>query len=73
VKDITYHKSTQDQCSRIAFDRLETLHAFRPITIREIQRALEDSTNDVNVGVIVLPSNVQQAIIDTVLKRGLAA
>jgi naphthoate synthase len=73
VKDITYHKSTHDQCSRIAFDRPETLHAFRPITIREIQRALEDSTNDVNVGVIVLPSNVQQAIIDTVLKRGLAA
>lgn len=57
-QDITYHKSTKDLCSRIAFNRPEVLHAFRPTSIREIQCALEDSTDDINVGVIVFTSNL---------------
>ena len=56
-QDITYDVSTEDKCARIAFDRPEVLHAFRPQTIREIQQALELATDDVTVGVILLASN----------------
>jgi naphthoate synthase len=56
-QDITFHKSTADQVARIAFDRPERLHAFRPTTIREIQQALELATDDTDVAVIVLTSN----------------
>lgn len=57
-EDITYHKSTKDMCCKIAFNRPEILNAFRPKTIREIQYALEDSVDDINVGVIILTSNI---------------
>jgi naphthoate synthase len=56
-QDITYHKSTADLAARIAFNRPEILHAFRPITIREVQAALEDATDDPHVAVIILTSN----------------
>jgi naphthoate synthase len=56
-QDITYEISLQDQCARIAFNRPEVLHAFRPQTIREIQQALEIATEDDRVGVILLTSN----------------
>lgn len=56
-QDITYEVSSQDQCARIAFNRPEVLHAFRPQTIREIQQALELATEDDRVGVILLSSN----------------
>ena len=55
--DITYHVSSQDQCARIAFNRPEVLHAFRPQTIREIQQALEMAVDDTQVGVILLAAN----------------
>lgn len=56
--DITYEMSTADQCARIAFNRPEILHAFRPRTIREVQQALELATEDPRVGVILLDSNI---------------
>ena len=56
-EDITYHISTTEGCARIAFNRPEVLHAFRPQTIREIQQALELATEDPRVGVVVLGSN----------------
>jgi len=55
--DITYSPSTADQCARIAFNRPEVLHAFRPRTIREVQQALELATEDPRVGVVLLDSN----------------
>jgi naphthoate synthase len=55
--DITYHVSTADQTARIAFNRPHVLHAFRPRTIREIQTALTDATDDPHVAVILLTSN----------------
>jgi naphthoate synthase len=59
-QDITYDVSSRDLCARIAFDRPEKLHAFRPNTIREIQRALEHATDDnERVAVILLTSNMQ--------------
>mmetsp|Transcript_74329 Transcript_74329/g.215413 ORF Transcript_74329/g.215413 Transcript_74329/m.215413 type:complete len:313 (-) Transcript_74329:52-990(-) len=56
-QDITYHTSKEDACARIAFNRPQILHAFRPQTIREIQMALELATEDPTVGAIVLTSN----------------
>lgn len=60
-QDITYHKSSVDQCARIAFNRPSVLHAFRPTTIREIQHALTDATDDPSVAVILLTSNADDA------------
>jgi naphthoate synthase len=56
-QDITFHISSEDRCARIAFNRPEVLHAFRPKTIREIQVALELATDDSRVGCILLASN----------------
>jgi naphthoate synthase len=56
-QDITYHISESDYCARIAFNRPQVLHAFRPQTIRELQRSLERATEDPRVAVIVLTSN----------------
>jgi naphthoate synthase len=56
-QDITYHISKADACARIAFNRPQILHAFRPQTIREIQVALERATEDPRVGAIILTSN----------------
>ncbi|CAB9512322.1 naphthoyl-CoA synthase [Seminavis robusta] len=59
-QDITYQISSQDMCARIAFNRPQVLHAFRPQTIREIQQALEMAVDDVAVGVILLASNCDE-------------
>jgi naphthoate synthase len=56
-QDITYHISTVDCCARIAFNRPQVLHAFRPQTIREIQQAVEYASEDPRIGVILLASN----------------
>ena len=48
--DITYNVSTIDCCARIAFDRPQVLHAFRPTTINEVRRALELAQDDTRVG-----------------------
>lgn len=55
--DITYHVCYEDACARIAFNRPQILHAFRPQTIREIQQALELASEDPQVGAIILTSN----------------
>jgi len=46
-----------DRCARIAFNRPNVLHAFRPQTIREIQQALQLAIDDPMVLVIILTSN----------------
>lgn len=56
--DIRYEKSgTEDAptgIAKITIDRPEVRNAFRPQTIIEISRALEDAREDTEVGVIVL-------------------
>lgn len=56
--DITYQVSTTDHAARIAFDRPDVLHAFRPTTINEVRRALEHAQDDTRVAVIILTSNI---------------
>lgn len=58
LKDITCKISTSDRCARIAFNRPQVLHAFRPNTINEFRRALEVVTDDVRVSVILFSSEL---------------
>jgi naphthoate synthase len=60
-KDIRYEKSAESAdadaytgIAKITIDRPEVRNAFRPQTIVEISRALEDAREDTQVGVIVL-------------------
>jgi len=59
-EDITYSISTEDSCARIAFNRPEVLHAFRPQTINEIRKALQLASDDTRVAVILLTSETNQ-------------
>lgn len=58
--DITYQISTADSCARIAFNRPQVLHAFRPQTINEIRHALQLASDDTRVAVILLTSEISQ-------------
>jgi naphthoate synthase len=55
-EDIRYEKSATagGGIAKITIDRPEVRNAFRPQTIVEISRALEDAREDTSVGVIVL-------------------
>ncbi len=57
-EDIRYEKSGTPEeptgIAKITIDRPEVRNAFRPQTIVEISRALEDAREDTDVGVIVL-------------------
>ncbi len=54
-EDIRYEKSSEpDGIAKITIDRPEVRNAFRPLTIVEISRALEDAREDREIGVIVL-------------------
>ncbi len=57
-EDIRYEKSgtreTPTGIAKITIDRPEVRNAFRPKTIVEISRALEDAREDTEIGVIVL-------------------
>ncbi len=54
--DIRYEKSAGEDAgiAKITIDRPEVRNAFRPRTIVEISRALEDAREDTSIGVIVL-------------------
>lgn len=54
--DITLKISQQDRCARLAFNRPQVLHAFRPKTINELRKALEMVTDDTRVSVILFSS-----------------
>ncbi|AHY47594.1 menB: naphthoate synthase [Rubrobacter radiotolerans] len=51
-EDIRYEKA--EGIAKITINRPEVRNAFRPQTVREMQRALEDARDDLAVGVIVL-------------------
>ena len=57
--DIRYEKTAGDDGSpaavaKITIDRPEVRNAFRPLTVIEISRALEEAREDIEVGAIVL-------------------
>lgn len=51
--DILYHKSS-DGIARITINRPEVRNAFRPQTVREMIKALDDARHDSKIGVIIL-------------------
>ncbi|MRX43339.1 1,4-dihydroxy-2-naphthoyl-CoA synthase [Agromyces kandeliae] len=55
--DITYHHSTDGRIARIAFDRPEVRNAFRPHSVDELSRALEDARTNPRIGVVLLTGN----------------
>ncbi|WP_230208615.1 1,4-dihydroxy-2-naphthoyl-CoA synthase [Corynebacterium bouchesdurhonense] len=59
--DITYHRHVgterKDGIVRIAFDRPEVRNAFRPHTVDELYRALDDARRDASIGTVLLTGN----------------
>lgn len=57
LTDITYHLDVNGQVARIAFNRPEVRNAFRPQTVDELYRALDDARQNTSVGVVLLTGN----------------
>lgn len=55
--DITYHLDVHGQVARIAFNRPEVRNAFRPQTVDELYRALDDARANTKVGVVLITGN----------------
>ena len=51
--DIVYEKSAEG-IAKITINRPEVRNAFRPLTIKELQRAFEDVRDDSTIGVAIL-------------------
>ena len=56
-EDITYHRAAEGGFVRIAFDRPEVRNAFRPNTVDELARALDDARLDSTIGCVLLTGN----------------
>ena len=59
-KDILYAKSAEG-IAKITINRPEVRNAFRPETVKELQRAFEDAREDEAIGVIVLTGQGKEA------------
>ena len=57
LEDVTYHRHNSLGVVRIAFNRPEVRNAFRPKTVDELFRALEDARLNPRVGVVLLTGN----------------
>lgn len=55
--DITAHVSKDGRIARIAFHRPEVRNAFRPHTVDELYRALDDARQNPRIGVVLLTGN----------------
>ena len=57
LTDVTYHHAVEDGIARIAFNRPEVRNAFRPHTVDELYRVLDDARLTTTIGVILLTGN----------------
>jgi len=57
LADLTYHHDTGGRIARVAFNRPEVRNAFRPQTVDELYRALDDARRNVRIGVVLLTGN----------------
>jgi naphthoate synthase len=57
LTDVTYHVSPDGGIARIAFNRPEVRNAFRPHTVDELYRALDDARLNPRLGVVLLTGN----------------
>jgi naphthoate synthase len=56
-EDITYHRAVEHGTVRVAFNRPEVRNAFRPKTVDELYRALDDARMATDVGCVLLTGN----------------
>src|ERR1700743_2216357 len=57
LTDVAYHQDPTGLICRIAFNRPEVRTAFRPYTVDELYRALDDARQNSRVGVVLLTGN----------------
>jgi naphthoate synthase len=57
LTDITYHHDNAGQVARVAFNRPEVRNAFRPQTVDELYRVLDDARQNTRIGVVLLTGN----------------
>jgi naphthoate synthase len=57
LTDITYHHDVAGRVARIAFNRPEVRNAFRPHTVDELYRTLDDARQNPRIGVVLLTGN----------------
>src|SRR3954451_10111601 len=57
LSDITYHHDTTGRIARVAFNRPEVRNAFRPQTVDELYRVLDDARQNVHIGVVLITGN----------------
>jgi naphthoate synthase len=57
MTDITYHHDVTGRVARIAFNRPEVRNAFRPQTVDELYRALDDARQNTKIGVVLITGN----------------
>ncbi|MEO6941579.1 MAG: 1,4-dihydroxy-2-naphthoyl-CoA synthase [Terrimesophilobacter sp.] len=57
LTDITYHHDHAGQVARVAFNRPDVRNAFRPPTVDELYRALDDARQNPRIGVVLLTGN----------------
>ena len=57
LADVTYHLDASGRIARVAFNRPEVRNAFRPQTVDELARALDDARQNPRVGVVLLTGN----------------
>ena len=59
-EDIIFEKS-EEGIAKITINRPDVRNAFRPLTVREMQQALEDAREDSGIGVIILTGAGEKA------------
>ncbi len=57
LDDVTYHHDVTGRVARVAFNRPEVRNAFRPKTVDELYRALDDARQNPRIGVVLLTGN----------------
>jgi naphthoate synthase len=57
LTDVTYHHDTAGRVARVAFNRPEVRNAFRPHTVDELYRVLDDARQNSRIGVVLLTGN----------------
>ena len=57
LTDLTYHHDVAGRVARVAFNRPEVRNAFRPHTVDELYRALDDARQNPRIGVVLLTGN----------------
>lgn len=57
LTDVTYHHDNTGRVARVAFNRPEVRNAFRPQTVDELYRALDDARQNPRIGVVLVTGN----------------